>query len=128
MKAEHRKILYRNYSGLLEKINGILDEIDPLGIGASVRYVGWEADNEYSPDAEVLLLKLFRCDHPEQFESKVRNTLIEYIQHAGLTEVGCKLISLKTWNAWLKFQGKEPVSVPMNLKAPKWRPPIIIRV
>ena len=128
MKAEHRKILYRNYSGLLEKINEILDEIDPVGIVASAGYAGWETNNEYSPDAEVLLLKLFRCDHPEQFESKVRNTLIEYIQHAGLTEVGCKLVSLKTWNAWLKFQGKEPISVPGNLKAPKWRPPIIIRV
>jgi hypothetical protein len=128
MKAEHRKILYRNYSGLLEKINEILDEIDPVGIVASVRYVGWEADNEYSPDSEVLLLKLFRCDHPEQFESKVRNTLIEYIQHASLTEVECKLISLKTWNAWLKFQGKEPVSVPGNLKARKWDSPVIIKV
>ena len=128
MKAEHRKILYRNYSGLLEKINEILDEIDPVGIVASARYVGWETDNEYSPDAEVLLLKLFRCDHPEQFESKVRNTLIEYIQHAGLTEVGCKLISLKTWNVWLEFQGKEPVSVPGNLKARKWNSPVIIKV
>jgi len=128
MKAEHRKILYRNYSGLLEKINEILDEIDPVGIVASARYVGWETDNEYSPDAKVLLLKLFRCNHPEQFESKARNTLIEYIQHAGLTEAGCKLISLKTWNAWLKFQGKEPVSVPGNLKARKWDSPVIIKV
>ena len=45
MKAEHRKIIYRNYSGLLEKINEILDEIDPVGIVASARYIGWETDN-----------------------------------------------------------------------------------
>ena len=128
MKAEHRKILYRSYSGLLEKINEIFNEIDPLGIVATMRYIGWEPDNEYSPDAEVILLKLFRCDHSEQFENKVKNTLIEYIEHTGLTEDECKLISLKTWNAWLEFNGKDPISIPGNLKAKKRSPHIIIEV
>ena len=128
MKRKKRKKILKKHKALLEQVIAILDEIDPMNIIFSARAAGFVVEREYTPEAEVIVLRLERWNSVRSMEVGLKEIFDYYFRYPKIAPEFYQISARRIWNARLLSCGKQTVNFPDDIQPPEHKLPIIFEI
>lgn len=90
-----RKMLKKRFGVLVDQVNAVLDEADPMNIGI---------ENEYDPEVGTILPLLAQCSTVQDLEGVIYEQFCRWfnVESAGPREK-YQPIAVKVWSLWREF-------------------------
>lgn len=128
MKRRIQKKILRKRKNLLNEVVKILDEIDPMGLIYAASKAGFPLEEEYEPEAKVLVINLNTQMETRDIENELQRIFDWYFRFPDVPREFYTVAARKIMNAWLAFQGKRELEFPDDIELPPHPEPIIVEV
>ena len=128
MKRRTQKKILKARKHLLAAVVGILDEIDPMGLIYTASKAGFPLEEEYEPEAKVLVVNLNAQMETRDIENELQRIFNWYFRFPDVPEEYYIAAARKIVNAWLAFQGKPEIEFPGDIELPPHQEPIIVEI